>query len=280
LNAFGSLRSHWPEYLMEASESASYMLLVCSFAALLLHPVSPVSHLIHRGLYRRALMGLLVGSAVVAIVLTPWGKQSGGHFNPVITLTFYRLGKLSFWDMLFYVISQFMGAIIGVSLAAYILRDALKNPSVHYAATTPGIFGNVGAFTGELAISYILMTAILVASNCKTLARFTPYLVGALYTAFITFESPLSGMSMNPARTLGSAFRAGWWQGFWIYLLAPTLGMLIGAEVFLWARGGIGPYCGKLDHDGDKRCIFRHGYSRREPKILISRRNKHKWKVV
>jgi aquaporin Z len=275
LNAFGSLRSHWPEYLMEAGESASYMLLVCTFATLLLHPISPLSHLIHSRLYRRALMGLLVGSAVVAIVLTPWGKQSGGHFNPVITLTFYRLGKLSFWDMLFYVVSQFMGAIIGVGLAAYALRDAPGNPCVHYAVTTPGVFGNVGAFTGELAISYILMTAILVASNCETLARFTPYLVGALYTTFITFESPLSGMSMNPARTLGSAFRAGCWGGFWIYLLAPTLGMLAGAEVFLWARGGIGPYCGKLAHDNGNRCIFRHGYPGSKSRILISSGNKN-----
>jgi aquaporin Z len=71
LNAFGSLRIHWPEYLMEAGESASYMFLVCAFATMLLHPISPVSHLIHRGIYRRALMGLLVGSVVVAIVLTP-----------------------------------------------------------------------------------------------------------------------------------------------------------------------------------------------------------------
>lgn len=82
LNALGSLRSHWPEYLMEAGESASYMFLVCTFATVLLHPISPVSHLIHSALRRRALMGLLVGSAVVVIILTPWGKQSGGHFNP------------------------------------------------------------------------------------------------------------------------------------------------------------------------------------------------------
>ena len=260
---------------MEASESASYVFLVCTFATLLLHPISPVSHLIHNEIYRRALMGLLVGSAVVAIILTPWGKQSGGHFNPVITLTFYRLGKLSFWDMLFYVVSQFTGAIIGISLASYVLRDAPANPSVHYAVTTPGIFGNFGAFTGELTISYILMTAILFSSNCETLAQFTPYLIGVLYTTFIAFESPLSGMSMNPARTLGSAIRAGCWQGFWIYLLAPALGMLVGAEVFLWTRRGIGPYCGKLGHDNGKRCIFRHGYASREFRISISSEEKN-----
>jgi aquaporin Z len=270
LSARESLRAHWPEYLMEGGEIASYMFLVCTFATCLLHPASPIHHAIHTAILRRAFMGLLVGLAVVAIIMTPWGKQSGGHFNPAMTLTFYRLGKLTFWDTLFYVIAQFGGAITGVGLAGYLLRDAPKDPSVHYAVTAPGIFGNVGAFLGEASISFLLMTAILVTSNREALSRYTPYLVGALYATFVIFESPLSGMSMNPARTFGSAFRAGYWRAFWIYLVAPTVGMLAGAEMFLWARTGVGPYCAKLDHDNDKRCIFHHGY-RREFCILIPR---------
>jgi aquaporin Z len=259
-SAFASLRDHWPEYLMEAGEITLYMFLVCAFATLLLHPTSPLRRLIHSVIFRRALLGFLVGSAVVAIIMTPWGKQSGGHFNPAITLTFYRLGKLAFWDAFFYMAAQFTGAAAGVGIAAYVLRDAPKSPSVRYAVTAPGIFGNGGAFAGEVLISFVLMMGILVASNRTALARYTPYLVGALYTTFITFETPLSGMSMNPARTFGSAFRGGYWQAFWIYLIAPTVGMLAGAEIFLRARKGIGPYCAKVHHANDKRCIFRHGY--------------------
>src|SRR5262249_45622807 len=179
---------------------------------LLLHPTSPLRHFTHSTIVRRALMGLLVGSAVVAIIMTPWGKQSGGHFNPAITLAFYRLGKFSFWDTFFYVTVQFAGAAGGVGIAAYVLRDAPNSPPVRYAVTAPGIFGNAGAFAGEVTISFILMMGILVASNRDALARYTPYLVGALYTTFITFETPLSGMSMNPARTFGSAFGANYWQ--------------------------------------------------------------------
>jgi aquaporin Z len=226
-----------------------------------MHPNSPIGHLIHSAIFRRALMGVLVGSSVIAIIMSPWGRQSGGHFNPAITLTFFRLGKLAFWDTLLYVIAQFTGAVGGVGLAVYLLRGAPKHPSVHFAVTIPGIFGNVGAFLGEITISYVLMTVILASSDRKTVARFTPYLVGFLYTTFIILESPLSGMSMNPARTFGSAVRARYWQAFWIYLLAPTLGMLAAAQSFLWARGGIGPYCGKLNNQNEKRCIFRHGYS-------------------
>src|SRR5215510_7094834 len=197
LNAFASLRYHWPEYLMEAGEIALYMFLICAFATLLLHPSSPFGQVIHSGFFRRALMGFLVGSAVVAIIMTPWGKQSGGHFNPAITVTFYRLGRLAFWDAFFYVVAQFAGAAGGVDIAAYVLRDALKSPSVRYAVTTPGIFGNAGAFAGELTISFVLMTGILFAANREAITRYIPYLVGALYAIFITFEAPLSGMSMN-----------------------------------------------------------------------------------
>ncbi|HMG35470.1 MAG TPA: aquaporin [Blastocatellia bacterium] len=265
LNAFASLRNHWSEYLMEAGEIALYMFLVLTFATWLLHPASPLHHAIHSDVLRRAVMGFLVGSAVVAIIMTPWGKQSGGHFNPAITLTFYRLGKLAFWDTFFYVAAQFAGAAGGVGIAAYVLRDAPKNASVHYAVTTPGIFGNAGAFAGEVTISFVLMAGVLFATNREAVARYAPYLVGGLYAMFITFEAPLSGMSMNPARTFGSAFRAGYWQAFWIYLFAPTLGMLAGAEIFLWARAGIGPYCAKIHHDNDKRCIFHHGHRVNEP---------------
>jgi aquaporin Z len=111
----------------------------------------------------------------------------------------------------------------------------------------------------EVVISFILMITILVATNRETLARYTPYPVGGLYAFYITFETPLSGMSMNPARTFASAFHAGYWQALWIYFLAPTLGMLAAAEVFLRARGGVPPYCAKLHHANSKRCIFHHG---------------------
>src|SRR5262249_10818066 len=95
-NALASLRNHWQEYLMEAGESALYMFFICTFATLLLHPTSPLRQVIHSGVFRRALMGFLVGSAVIGIIMTPWGKQSGGHFNPAITdfLSSWEIGVL------------------------------------------------------------------------------------------------------------------------------------------------------------------------------------------
>ena len=244
---------------MEAGESALYMFFTCAFATLLQHPASPVRHFVASAVSRRALMGLAIGATVIGIVMTPWGKQSGGHFNPAMTFAFYRLGKVAFWDGLFYIAAQFSGAISGVAIAVYVLRGAPKNTAVRYAVTAPGVYGNAGAFAAELTISFILMITVLVVSNRGTLARYAPYFVGALYATFITFETPLSGMSMNPARTVGSAFHASYWHAIWIYFAAPTLGMLIAAEVFVRARRGVGPYCAKLHHANNKRCIFHHG---------------------
>src|SRR5262244_3269313 len=86
-----SSRFHWPEYLMEAAEVALYLFLTCFFAGLLLSPTSPIRHVLHRPVELRALMGVAVGMTVVAIVTTPWGQRSGGHFNPAVTVAFYRL---------------------------------------------------------------------------------------------------------------------------------------------------------------------------------------------
>jgi aquaporin Z len=258
-SVMNSSRFHWPEYLMEAAEVAFYLFLTCSFAGLLLSPASPIRHLPGSPIERRALMGLAVGLTMVAIVMSPWGQQSGGHFNPALTAAFYRLGKMDLRDALLYLVAQFSGAIAGVGAVRFLLPDAIGCRAVRYAVTAPGVRGTALAFIAELTISFILMSTILLASNREKLARYTPYLVGILYATFITIESPLSGMSMNPARSFGPALHAWYWRALWLYFAAPTLGMLVAAEVFLRGRGGFHPYCAKLHHANNKRCIFRHG---------------------
>ena len=244
---------------MEGGELALYMFATCAFATLLQHPASPVRHLISQAILRRAVMGIAIGMTLVTIVMTPWGKQSGGHLNPAITVTFYRLGKVAFCDAVFYLIAQFSGATIGVAAAVNVLQGAPENSAIRSAVTIPGVYGTAVAIAAESAISFTLMLTVLIISNHSTLARYTPYFVGALYALYITFETPLSGMSMNPARSFGSAFDAAYWHAIWIYFMAPTLGMLAAAEVFLRSRGGVVPYCAKLHHANKKRCIFRHG---------------------
>jgi aquaporin Z len=257
-SAADGLRLHWPEYLMEAGEAGLYLFSACVIATLLWHPASPIQQYLPGDAVRRMLMGLGMGATIIAIVLSPWGQQSGAHFNPGVTFTFYRLKKVALWDAVFYCAAQLLGAVAGVALASLVLEGAPAHKAVRYAATIPGIYGDRIAFVAELAISFILMSAILFTSNHDVLAPYTHYFAAVLVAVYIAFESPLSGMSTNPARTFGPALYARYWHALWIYFVAPPLGMLAAAEVFLLARERKGPYCAKLHHHNAKRCIFRH----------------------
>ncbi len=256
LGAVGSLRAHWPEYLMEAALLGAFMVSACIFGALYEFPQSPVHQAIHSSLLRRLLMGISMGMTAVAIIYSPWGKQSGAHINPSVTVTFFRLGKVKFWDALFYMASQFIGAITGVLAVAYFLGREVSDPAVRYVVTVPGEHGVWIALLSEFLIAFILMSVVLHATNHHKFERFTGIFAGLLVATYITFEAPFSGMSMNPARTLGSAVPAEVWEGLWVYLTAPPLAMLAAAEVYLWRSGKLAVKCCKLHHNNDKRCIF------------------------
>jgi aquaporin Z len=98
---------------------------------------------------------------------------------------------------------------------------------------------------------------VLVASNTRRLARHTGLFCGALIAVYIALEAPLSGMSMNPARTFGSAAVAGVYESIWIYFVAPPLGMLLAAELYVRVRGARAVHCAKLHHQNAHHCIFR-----------------------
>jgi aquaporin Z len=251
-----AFRRHWPEYLMEAALLAAFMVSALSFTTLLEHPASPVHRALPDPVVRRALMGLAMGTTAVMLVYSPWGQRSGAHFNPALTLTYARLGKVAPADAAFYVAFQFAGAAAGTWLAVTALREAVGHPAVHFAVTVPGAFGVGAAFVAEAAISFGLMLTVLVTSNRPATAPYTPLFAGALVATYITLEAPISGMSMNPARTFGSASGAGVFDAFWLYCAAPLAGMLTAAECYRRAGAVRAVHCAKLYHGGSSRCIF------------------------
>ncbi len=255
--------SHWPEYLMEAAGLGLFMISACVVTVLIQHPRSPVRSALADPLVRRSLIGLAMGLTASGLVYSPWGKRSGAHFNPTITLTFLRLGRVEAWDAVFYVMAQFAGALVGVLVASAVLGNALNHAAVGYATTRPGPSGRGIAFLGEFIISVGLITVVLFVSNVPRIARFTGLCAGVLVALYIAVEAPLSGMSMNPARTLGSALPAWTWTGLWIYFTAPLLGMLTGAELYC-AVSAHGVACAKLHDQNSYRCIFRCGYRGQE----------------
>lgn len=253
--------SHRDEYVMEGALLGLFMVAACGVATLVEHPDSPVHRLVSDPNLRRLLTGVAMGSTAVGLISSPWGRQSGAHMNPSLTLTYLRLGKIERDDAVGYVVGQFLGGIAGVLAVQMALGMTVAHPAVRFAATTPGAGGVGPAFAAELVISFVLMTVVLVASNDRRLAPYTPLLCGTLVAAYITFEAPISGMSMNPARSFASALAGREWTALWVYFTAPPLGMLAAAEVYVRLLGARRVRCAKIDHRTARRCIFRCDYA-------------------
>jgi aquaporin Z len=237
-----ALREHWPEYLSEGAALGTFMVSACVFGVLLRDVPGEFA--------RRLAGGIAMGLTAVAIICSPFGKRSGAHMNPAVTLAFWSLGRIAGWDAIFYVAAQIVGGAFGVVLGAVIVGPALAH--VDYVATVPGPQGAWIAFAAEFGISSLMMSIVLRVSNSRRWSRYTPMVAGCLVAAFITFESPLSGMSMNPARTIASAAPSGIWTAFWVYLIAPPLAMLAAARFYC---GRV--FCAKFHHHNSQRCIFR-----------------------
>jgi aquaporin Z len=252
-----AFRRHWPLYVYEGAELAIFMISACCFTVWLFDPAYPALHLVPGAAWRRLLMGIAMGVTAVLIIHSPMGKRSGAHFNPAITLTYFRLGKIAKWDAAFYVIFQFLGGAFGVLVSAVCLGSTIAAPSVEYAVTVPGKDGTAAAFGAELLMAAVLMAAVLWFSNRTALAPYTSYLVGILIMFYILVFAPVSGFSINPARTTGSAVFAHVWTAWWVYFVAPVLGMMMAAEMHLRFYGAGKILCAKLYPDARYPCPFR-----------------------
>ena len=197
-----------------------------------------------------------MGITAILIIRSPMGKRSGAHFNPAITLTYLRLGKISLRDAIFYILFQFVGGIAGVGISSFALGRTLAAPPVDYAVTVPGRLGVPGAFGVEFFMATLLMGVVLWVSNRPSIAGYTSTLVGVLIALYVLFFAPISGFSINPARTTGSAVFAHIWTAAWLYFVAPLLGMLSAAEVYVRLYGPASVLCAKLHPDPRYPCPF------------------------
>ena len=262
--AKGSAAAHWPEYFIEAWALGMFMVSAGVFTLLLESPASPLHAAIPDAFLRRLLTGAAMGLTAIALIYSPWGRRSGAHMNPAVTLSFLRLGKIAPSDAAFYIVAQFIGGTLGVCGMLVAFGPAFSQPPVSYVATVPGDAGVGAAFTAEIGISALMIFVVLMVSSKMHLARFTGLCAGLLVCLFISFEGPLSGMSINPARSFASALPGHIWTAFWIYLTAPVIGMQLGTAAFLAVRGPQSAPCAKLRHTPAERCIH-CGYEPNRP---------------
>ena len=193
----------------------------------------------------------------MSLFYSPWGRRSGAHINPAVTLCFLRLRRISPARAAAYAVAQLVGGAAGVALAASCLPMAIRHPAVNYVVTTPGPSGAAVAWAAEFGMALVMMTTVLSVNRVPRLAPYTGVFAAALVALYITFEAPLSGMSLNPARTLASALSARLWTSLWVYFTAPPLGMLAAVEVQRLLVRRPHRLCGKWAHPTNDPAVFR-----------------------
>ncbi|HEX8251149.1 MAG TPA: aquaporin [Pyrinomonadaceae bacterium] len=220
---------------MEAAGLAGFVGGASLLTVFLEHPELPVmqSALGEHPLLRRVPLGIFLGGYITGVVYL-FGKRSGAHINPAVTWAFFRLGKINLADSVFYTLAQFAGAIAAAQIMKLALGDFYRDPPIRYVVTEPAKWDTSGvwAFAAEFFISFILMFVCLIAANSSRLEKLVAPITGGLIALYLIVETPYSGMSLNPARSFGSALAANEWRYLWIYFVAPPLAMLLAAEIF------------------------------------------------
>jgi aquaporin Z len=200
---------------------------------------------------RRALTGFLFGATGCLITISPVGRISGAHINPIVTFAFLIKKRMTRLHATGYILAQLAGSIAG---ALPLLLWGSQGNSIHFGATIPFAGRTGAAFIGEVITSFLLIAGIFFFTGHKKLRRFTPYMIPPLYCLMVWLEGPLSGTSTNPARSLGPAVISGAWSGHWLYWLAPVTGAILAVLFFempfLWKWKIILP---KLYHAPESR---------------------------
>jgi len=172
----------------------------------------------------------LAFGANVTIVIYVFGKTSGAHINPAVSISFLMIGNLSKVAILPYVLFQTIGAI-GASLCLKIIVP--HHPTL---GTTLPIGHWSKAFLLEFLLTFALLFIILLFSQHDKLKKYTALAVGATVGLEAYFAGPYTGASMNPARSIGPAFVSGNLQYLWVYIISTILGAICATLVFRFVK--------------------------------------------
>jgi len=244
----------WQPLVAELVGTALLVLVGLTIVILMFGTGSPGAQTIPDDGLRRLITGFLFGTTGALIALSPVGRESGAHINPVVTFGFWMMGKLKSRTALGYVLAQLAGATLG---SLPLLFWGAMGRSVAFGATLPGEGYTIEAvLMGEVITTFGLIAGLCIFLGYRPLRPFTPALFPFLYAFMVYIESPISGTSTNPARSLGPAIVSGEWQGWWIYWIGPLIGVLGGIGVFSFLAKRI--EVAKVYHfESDRRRLFR-----------------------
>ena len=249
---------HWPEYGAEFIGTAFLVFAGLSAVVFDFGKGLPLAELVPDAGIRRLITGLLFAGSGSLVAISPFGKISGAHINPAVSLAFWAQGKMQHYDVIGYVLAQFLGAIVGETLLVTVWHHYVR--SVEYGMTLPGPGYPLWlVFAAELLLTGLLVLMIFLFVSDQRLMRWTPLMNWILVAAMVWLEAPVSGTSLNPARSLGPALLAFNWSDQWLYCIAPPLGALLAVALFHFVMAGERDVLtGKLFHEPRYRSIFKN----------------------
>ena len=247
---------HWFEYGAELLGTAFLVFAGVSAVVFDFGTGSPLAHVLPGASIRRLITGLLFAGSGSLVAISPLGKLSGGHINPAVSLAFWIQGKMHHLDLGGYILGQLLGAIIGSLLVVLVWGGHAA--SVGYGTTVPGaVYPLWMVFLAEVSLTFLLVSSIFLFVSSHRLMRWTPLMVCILVGVMVWLEAPVSGTSLNPARSFGPALVSWIWNDHWLYWIAPPLGALLAVGAFrLLAIGERDVLTGKLFHVPHYRSVF------------------------
>lgn len=249
-------RWHWPEYAAEFFGTACLVFFGLSAVVFNMSGKTPMSAWIPSHSVRLLITGLCFAGSGSLVALSPLGRLSGAHINPSVSLAFWLSGKMRVCDFAAYVIAQMLGGLFGGFALVLVWRgDAapVKNGMTLPGAGYPLWF----VFDCEVVLTGALVFLIFLFVSSKRLLRFTPLMNWIAVGLMVWIEAPVSGTSLNPARSFGPALVSGVWTAQWLYFVAPLLGGMMGLAAFeLFTPAWRYVLSGKLVHAPRYRDIF------------------------
>lgn len=249
---------HWPEYGAELLGTGFLVFVGLSAVVFDFGTGLPMSTWIPNHSTRLLITGLIFAGSGSLVAISPFGKLSGAHINPSVSLAFWVQGKMHIHDLFGYVLAQFLGATIGETLLVLVWRS--YSASVRNGMTLPGVGYPLWlVFLAEAVLTFLLVLLIFVFVSSHRLMHWTPLMNWLLVATMVWQEAPISGTSLNPARSFGPALLSWYWNDQWLYFIAPPLGALIAVGVYrLLAVGERDVLTAKLFHVSHYRSVFKN----------------------
>lgn len=249
---------HWVEYSAEMLGTAFNIFVGLSAVVFDFGKGLPMELLIPDRSTRLLITGLIFAGSGSLFAISPLGKLSGAHINPSVTLAFWAQGKMHRQDVAGYFIGQFLGTILGAVLLSTVWGKYAA--SVDNGMTLPGEpYPLWYVFLAEVMITCLLVLSIFIFVSSDRLMRWTPLMTWLMVATMVWLEAPISGTSLNPARSFGPALVTQLWRSQWIYFIAPPLGAILAVIAFrLLTMGEREILTGKMCHMPHYRSIFKN----------------------